>query len=226
MYRNPLKIGVVDSGISSTFLRSTSVKVSAGAFFSLDFHKKTLNTFFCDGSDISSWREGVATLGIDDKSGHGTAVTSIIYRNIPVPVEFYIAKILDEQQSGSALCLLAALHWLINDVKADCVNLSLGTDNWKVRRQMLELVEQAGARGCMIFSAAGDVPTLPSELTGVTAVGISRLSRNNNVGVKLDCIALPSTVEIFQGNGWTTSEISTSYACPLVLSEYCAAMSR
>jgi hypothetical protein len=221
----PLKIGVIDSGISLDFLRATSLNINAGANFFIDWKKKILNSIFYDTSDIRNWREGLLDLSIDDQSGHGTAVTSILHRNIAAPVEFHIAKILDKQQSGSAICLLAAMDWLINDAKVDFINLSLGTDNWVMHSQMQALVEQANENNCKLFSAAGDIPTLPSELVGVTSVGIPALALKNKKGVKLDCIALPSSVLIFRDNQWSMSETSTSYACPITLSDYCMAIS-
>lgn len=221
----PLKIGVIDSGISLGFLRVTSLKLRAAASFSIDWERKTLNSLFYDENDIQSWREGRFDLAIDDQSGHGTAVASILHLNIPDPVEFHIAKILDERQSGSAICLLAALRWLISDANVDFINLSLGTDSWALHSEMLALVEQASENNCKIFSAAGDIPTLPSELAGVMSVGTPELARHNKNDVKLDCIALPSSVLIFRDNAWSYSEISTSYACPISLSDYCVAIS-
>ena len=225
MPKMPLKIGVIDSGISLSFLCATSVQINAAANFVIDWDQKVLHSIFYDACDIDSWREGSSDLAIDDQSGHGTAVVSILFQNITDPVEFYIAKILDKQQSGSAICLLAALRWLISDAKVDVINLSLGTDNWSLQPEMLALVEQADENNCKLFSAAGDIPTLPSELIGVTSVGTSELARNNRNGVKLDCVALPSAVLVFRDRAWMLSEISTSYACPISLSDYCMAVS-
>jgi Subtilase family len=225
MPKSALKIGIVDSGLSLDFLRATSAKVSAAANFCINWEQKILNSTFFDECDIQNWREGQCDLAIDDQSGHGTAVASILYQNIARPVEFYIAKILDGQQSGSAICLLAALRWLICDAKVDFINLSLGTDNWNLHAEMLALVEQASESNCRLFSAAGNIPTLPSELAGVMSVGTSELSRHNKNGVKLDCVALPSSVLVFRDRAWILSEVSTSYACPISLSDSCMAIS-
>lgn len=225
MPKMPLKIGVIDSGIALDFVRTSSIEISAAANFVIDWEMEVLNSIFYDEYDIDSWREGASDLSIDDPSGHGTAVVSILFQNISDPVEFYIAKILDKQQSGSAISLLAALRWLINDKKVDFINLSLGTDNWNLHSEMLALVEQAVERNCKLFSAAGDIHTLPSELPGVMSVGTSELARHNRNGVKLDCVALPSSVLVFRDHAWVLSEMSTSYACPISLSDYCMAIS-
>lgn len=215
-----LKIGIIDSGISLDFLQATDINLKAGANFFIDWERKNLNSIFYDAADILHWKNGTTTLDIEDKSGHGTAVSSIIYRNATTPIEFYIAKILDEQQSGSAICLLAALSWLINDVKTNYINLSLGTHNLNFHTQMLALVKQANVQQCKIFSAAGDIPTLPSELAGVTAVGIPG-TKPHNPPVKVDTIVSAASITIFQNGAWTEAALSTSFACPLRLAEHC-----
>jgi subtilisin family serine protease len=220
----PLKVGIIDSGISLALLQATNLQLRAGANFFIDWERKNLNSIFYDETDIADWRSGAIDLDIDDKSGHGTAVSSILYRNVTAPVEFYVAKILDKQQSGSAISLLAALKWLVNDLNVDYVNLSLGTDNWNIYTPMLALVEQAISKQCTLFSAAGNVPTLPSEILGVIAIGTTELAQKNTANVKIDCTALPSSLYIFHENQWLDVAISTSYACPLMLANYCNAL--
>lgn len=217
----PLKIGIIDSGISADFLRATSINVMSGATFQIDWEQKKLHSFFCDKNDIINWRNNITELVIADQSGHGTAVASILYQNIPFPVEFYIAKILDEQVSGSAICLLAAMKWLLQQIGAQYINLSLGTTNWQLHPQMIELVAEAQLKNCQLFAAAGDIPTLPSELAGVTAVGIAGAQLHNTT-VKVDCIAPVSSVVIFRDNKWVEVDLSTSFACPLMLAEHCS----
>lgn len=220
-HATPLKIGIIDSGISLAFMQATAANVVAGANFSVNWEQKKLHSVYYDSTDIAHWCEEKTNLEIDDRSGHGTAVASIIFRNIKRPIEFYIAKILDEQQSGSAVALLSALHWLVNEIRADLVNLSLGTNNWQAYNPMQELVKQAQQNNCKLFSAAGNIPTLPSELEDVTAVGIPTLEEEQKEPIKLDCIALEKSVTIFRGHQWHETEITTSYACPLILAEHC-----
>lgn len=211
------KIGIIDSGISREFLRSETFNIEEASIFQVDWNENTLLSKTYNKGEIFDWITGTTELPIYDPTGHGTAVSSILHRKVKTPVKYYVAKILDEHLSGSSISLLAATHWLADQVEVDFLNMSLGTNNFKIAEKMNVITQKAKARGCEIFSAAGGTQTLPSELKSVTAVGTSHY----NYGlewVKVDEICEDSSVEFFKENTWVSEEICTSFACPVMLS--------
>ena len=211
----PLKIGIIDSGVALDFLRLTATPIAAAAHFSIDWQAKRLITQHYDASDLTAWLAGSQALDLHDDTGHGTAVLSILQRQLTRPAVYYIAKILDNQMSGSAICLTEAIDWLNHECGVDAINMSLGSDNFQWRERVQTAVDKARANQCLLFGAAGDIPTLPSEAEGVISVGIAQ--QPEKLPRRIDWMALDSEIEIFQRGSWIISPISTSYACPLLL---------
>lgn len=214
-HQQPLKIGIIDSGIAVNFLRATGTSLAGAAHFSIDWQTKRLITQRYDASDLSAWLAGTQHLDIEDETGHGTAVLSIVQHQLKRPAIYYIAKILDSQMSGSAICLTEAIDWLANECEVDAINMSLGCDNFHWRERVQNAVDKARANQCLLFGAAGDVPTLPSEADGVISVGIAH--QPQKLPTRIDWMALAAEIDIFQGGTWTRVPISTSYACPQML---------
>lgn len=214
-HQQPLKIGIIDSGIAGDFLRATGTPIAGAAHFSIDWQSKRLLTQRYDSSDLNTWLEGNQPLDIEDETGHGTAVLSIVQHQLNRPAVYYIAKILDSQMSGSAICLTEAIDWLSNECGVDAINMSLGCDNFHWRERVQAAVDRARAKQCLLFGAAGDVPTLPSEAEGVISVGIAQ--QPEKLPRRIDWMALDSEVDIYQSGSWTRVPISTSYACPQLL---------
>lgn len=211
----PLKIGIIDSGITKEFLQHTGATVAAAARFDIDWQAKRLTIQRYDTSDLSAWLAGTQTLEIDDATGHGTAVISILHRELQLPVIYYIAKILNDNMSGSAICLTEAIDWLSSECQVDVINMSLGCDNFYWQARVQAAVDRAGSNNCLLFGAAGDIPTLPSEAEGVISIGVARHQQKRPT--RIDCMALDSEITIFQQGYWTNVPISSSYACPQLL---------
>lgn len=211
----PLKIGIIDSGIALDFLRLSATPIAAAARFSIDWQAKRLITQRYDHSDLGAWLAGSQALDLEDETGHGTAVLSIVQRHLQRPAVYYIAKILDSQMSGSAICLTEAINWLVDECAVDAINMSLGSDNFQWRERVQTAVNKARANQCLLFGAAGDIPTLPSEAEGVMSVGIAQ--QPEKLPRRIDWMALDSEIAIFQHSRWQTVPMSTSYACPLLL---------
>jgi len=212
-----IKIGIVDSGISRDFLHAEKFPLAGGAFFKVDWESKQLHSEVYSPEDLSAWLSGAHALGIDDAGGHGTAIASILHRNISIPAEFYVVKALDENLSGSSICILAAISWLFDEVGVDYINLSLGSNNFALKDKMQALVQHASEGGCKLYAAAGDIPTLPSELSSVTAVGIA--SQVISEAVKVDCVIADDSVMVCREGLWLEQDMTTSYACPLALAQ-------
>lgn len=214
-HQQPLKIGIIDSGIAADFVRATGISLAGAARFTIDWQTKRLISQRYDSSDLHAWLAGDQALDIDDETGHGTAVLSIVQQQLQRPAVYYIAKILDSQMSGSAICLTEAIDWLTNECGVNAINMSLGCDNFHWRARVQDAVDRARANQCLLFGAAGDVPTLPSEADGVISVGIAH--QPQKLPTRIDWIALAAEIDIFQGGMWTRAPISTSYACPQML---------
>lgn len=214
--QRPLKIGIIDSGIDPIFLRQSGLILEEAASFTIDWSEKRLLTRHYDRTDIDQWLAGNNTLTITDNSGHGTAVASILQRELQRPAIYYLAKILDHELSGSAICLTEAIHWLVTHAAVDAINMSLGTDNFHWQERIQNAVNLAQEAGCHLFSAAGDIPTLPSIAEGVKSAAIPALVQKHP-HIKADWVALNPRIDIYQSGAWMEAAMATSYACPLML---------
>lgn len=107
----PLKIAIVDSGISPGHPHVG--EISGGASFA-------------------------GTPDLIDRLGHGTAVAGAIRQWAPL-ASLYAVKVFDRRLSATIDALLQALEWC-RDERMDLVNLSLGTANPAHRDRFLPLV--------------------------------------------------------------------------------------
>ena len=212
------KIGIIDSGINPKFIRETQLQLIQAAYFEVDWQAKQLNKYVYGRQEIADWLLTNSHLSIVDTVGHGTAVTSILYHNIDTDVEYYIAKILGDNNSASGISLLKAMQWMIEDIQADYINISLGTVKNDFVAQMNKLCQQAHQQGSKLFAAVGGYPSLPAELAGVHSVATQPLAKFNQRNLKIDLVALDDNILLYN-NGWEQVNSSSSFACPLMLAQ-------
>jgi len=121
----------------------------------------------------------LGTASIEDRLGHGTAVTAAIQEKAP-DAEYFAVKLFDQSLSASSARLLQAIEWAI-DNQMDLVNLSLGTPNAAVKPALELLVKEAEAKGIILVCASHDSrnPVFPGSLDGVVSVDVDwELDRN------------------------------------------------
>lgn len=107
-----------------------------------------------------------------DRLGHGTAVTAAILELAPDAAIIPI-RVFHDALKTSARVLTAAIARSL-DLRADVINLSLGTVNPAHRNVFAELIARATAQGALIVAAreAGGLPCWPGALADVLGVGL------------------------------------------------------
>ncbi|RKH74200.1 S8 family serine peptidase [Corallococcus aberystwythensis] len=213
------KVGIIDSGVEVAFLREHALRLAGAASFTLDLEAQVLEARAYEREELEAWRSGAGTLDLEDTHGHGTAVLSILQDQVrPWPdVELYVARVLDQNVRGHSLCLVEALGWMLDEVGVDVLNLSLGTIHRALEAPMREVIDRAAARGALIVSAAGGVPTLPSQLESVVSVGDPALMERVGPDVKVDHVVEEREVKLYMGGRWMQVPMTTSFACAVAV---------
>lgn len=103
----PLRIGIVDSGVNPNHPHVGESSIAAGTRIGL--YRNT------PGEHL-------------DFLGHGTAVAGAILSHAP-DVRLYIAKVFDKTLNTRIEMILHAIAWCVEEHAVDLVNLSLGTSN-------------------------------------------------------------------------------------------------
>lgn len=210
----PLHIGIIDSGIDVRLVREYSLSIGRAIHIRLDADARALEMLEYEPADIEAWRQGSASLELQDDSGHGTSVASILHDQLGPTRQlvFHIARILDAGDNCHPLCLVEALRWMVEDVRPHAVNMSLGTPDQRVREPLLALVRTAQTHGIRLFAAAAAEPTYPSELEAVTAVGEPGLP-----AALSNTLIHDPDIRLYRQGTWVRQPTLSSFACPLAL---------
>jgi hypothetical protein len=109
---------------------------------------------------------------VEDNAGHGTAVTAAIQEKAP-DAEYFVIKLFSRSLRTSSERLIEAIQWSIEN-RMNLVNLSLGTSNSSVRRQLQELAALAQKSDVLLISARspGLEPTFPGAFPEVMGVDV------------------------------------------------------
>jgi len=109
---------------------------------------------------------------VEDNAGHGTAVTAAIQEKAP-DAEYFVIKLFSRSLRTSSERLIEAIQWSIEN-RMNLVNLSLGTSNPSVRRQLHELAARAQKNDVLLISArsASLEPTFPGAFPEVMGVDV------------------------------------------------------
>lgn len=156
---------------------------------------------------------------LNDMSGHGSAVASII-SSIDPNAEIYSVRVLDKDNRGTLSRIVSGIYWCIdNDV--DIINMSFGSDN---DSEILEkAIEDAKEHGILMVSAAGNDPEkgvqYPARLNDVISVGSvdsnGEMSEENADG-DMDVTAPGEDIFTQSALGLYTVVSGTSMAAPHV----------
>lgn len=172
--------------------------------------------------------EDFVTMGSLRPQGHGTAVASILARELPAapdapPVRaasvFFLAE--DGTTGATSASLVRALDWMISE-QVSVINFSLaGPPN----RALEVMIERSLAAGIVIVAAVGNEgpaakPLYPAGypgVIGVTAVDSEgRVYRWANRGEQVAVAALGVNVEVARPGGTLIRDSGTSFAAPVV----------
>ncbi len=109
---------------------------------------------------------------VEDNAGHGTAVMAAIQEKAP-DAEYFVIKLFSRSLRTSAERLIEAIEWSIEN-RMNLVNLSLGTSNPSVRRELQELAARAQRSDVLLVSARshGLEPTFPGAFPEVMGVDV------------------------------------------------------
>lgn len=109
---------------------------------------------------------------LDDRLGHGTAVTAAIQEKAP-EADVFVIKVFDRRLATSVGALVRAIE-AASDFGVRLINLSLGTPRAHRAETLAPALERAGAGGAVVVSAFGhgEVAWLPGSLPGALGVGL------------------------------------------------------
>lgn len=215
---NRIKIGIIDSGVDRRFVKECGINILAAASFDLDKKNKQLEINEYNQDDIKEWLNGTID-HITDENGHGTAVLSIIWKNYQ-NADYIIVKVLDYKLRGNSIILVEALDWLINFVKPNVINLSLGTIDAGVKNKLWYLCEKAKENEIKVFCAASSVISYPASFKNVITVGdYNIIDYIDNVYIlhTIDIYCFCHNINLYEESHWIEKKISTSYACAYAL---------
>jgi len=212
--KKTIKIGIIDSGIDLNFIEKCKIQIVQAANFQVNFVKKTIETEIYDQSEFK-----YADCKITDQNGHGTEITSIIFDqlNKKFNINFFIGKILDKNKESNIASFYSALQWMIEVIKPDYLNLSLGTNNKKYSDLIYSLTEKANNNNIKIFCAASGVKSYPAEFSTVTTVGDVGVVQSGEPGKKIDIQVDDTEVKLYSKGRWIKKNMFSSYASPLAL---------
>lgn len=146
-----IDIAIIDSGVNPSHPHVQGV--AGGLTFVLD-------------------REGrpTATIGFEDRIGHGTAITGIFKEKLP-SARIWAAKIFQSDLTASSKLLFAALNWAI-DADMKIIHLSLGTERERDRQPLERLCQAAHRKGSLILAAARGYDDIVYPAVFKTVIGV------------------------------------------------------
>lgn len=206
-------IGVIDSGVNREFVTSYHVNIESAAIFNVNLSKSCVEIIEYEKDDIEKWKKGFIN-HLSDESGHGTAVTSILFRNFPKAV-FSIAKVFKSSLFSHSLCLVESLKWMIEKSQTSIINISVCTLDTEIKDELYELTLRARDKGIQIFVAASNIISFPSIFDTVTSVIDINSIKNHNISGKFDLIVNNSVIEIWHNGKWEKTKLSSSWASAL-----------
>lgn len=157
---------------------------------------------------------------MNDMTGHGTAVASII-SDIDENAELYSVKIMDKDNRATLSSVVEGIYWCI-DHDIDIINMSFGTD---VQSQILhKAIQDAADAGILIVSSAGnsgiagvEYPAAFDEVIAVGAVDtLAQKTEESAVGEEVELAAPGEQILADSMLGLLTVVSGTSMAAPHV----------
>ncbi len=155
---------------------------------------------------------------MNDMTGHGTAVASIISRINP-SADIISVRVLDSQNRATLDRIVKAIYWCIdNDV--DIINMSFGT---RSKSRILEkAIEDAKEDGILLIAAAGNGGEngveYPAAFDSVIAVGSvdsdALVTDESAIGDEVEIVAPGENVPVESFFGLETAVSGTSMAAP------------
>jgi subtilisin family serine protease len=146
--------------------------------------------------------QGVAHADYVDRLGHGTAVAAAIREKAP-DAEIYAIKVFDRELAATGRALIAACEHALA-VRAQIVNLSLGTQNIEHEAALADAVGRINQSGAIVIAAGEQdgVRWLPGAIAGVWAVsldwmvprGTCKIDRLNRKGASFRATGFPRPI--------------------------------
>ena len=195
-----IRIGIVDTGISSTNYSMISRSIIGGHNFSLD---------------------GTGRHHIKAETYHGFAVASIILKVAP-KAKLVIAKVLNDKGEGNPRRTAEGIRYCISK-KCHIINCSIAGPH---DPDLEDAVNEAYSKGIVIVGATGNDGRnrllYPASYTNCIGVGAcdkyNKLAEFSNYNAFMDLIAFGDEVKITTKEGIIIDR-GTSFSAPLVTGE-------
>ena len=195
-----IRIGIVDTGISSANYSMISRSIIGGHNFSLD---------------------GTGRHYIKAETYHGFAVASIILKVTP-KAKLVIAKVLNDKGEGNPKKTAEGIRYCISK-KCHIINCSIAGPH---DPELEDAVNEACSKGIVIVGATGNDGRnrllYPASYTNCIGVGAcdkyNKLAKFSNYNIFMDLIAFGDEVKITTKEGIIIDR-GTSFSAPLVTGE-------
>lgn len=160
---------------------------------------------------------------MNDMTGHGTAVASII-QSVDPDAEIYSVRVLDEGNSANLQRVVRGIYWCIEN-NINVINMSFGS---MTRSEILEMaIDDATEAGITVVAAAGNSGEngveYPAAYDDTIAVGSvdnnAELTDFTAVGEEVDVVAPGKEIEVETMYGMHTWVDGTSFSAPHVTAE-------
>ena len=167
--------------------------------------------------------EDYVTQYMEDMTGHGTAVASVIHSLDP-DAELYSVRVLDQDNCADLQRVIRGIYWCIeNDI--DVINMSFGTATYSEILQYA--IDDAAEAGITIVAAAGnsgeegvEYPAAYEDTIAVGAVDNNAdVTDFSAIGDEVDVVAPGKEIEVETMYGMHTWADGTSIAAPHVAAE-------
>lgn len=150
---NKIKIGIIDSGISSEQKEYCQCQ----------------ELYLAEDDSLQT-----STQEVDDQIGHGTAVTYLIHKSAP-EASLFMVKIFQDQMSANEELFLRAFQFCIEELQVDILHLSNGITYCYHKQKLQKLCNDAEARGIIVVAAFDNFGSLsyPACFHNVIGVDVS-----------------------------------------------------
>lgn len=170
-------------------------------------------------AELDTFKKGRA---VEDGSGHGTAVASIIRRIAP-KAEIFDFKVLDKDGVGLAGNVTDGIN-LARAWKVDIATISLGATFQFSSMTFDQTFEKAVKDGIIMLGATGNdghgEVDYPANKKGVWAIGsiagIDSRAKFSNYGKEVDFVALGQEIPTLTPTNEQTTRSGTSFSVPII----------
>lgn len=211
-------IGIINSGIDGLFVKKFGVKINSAAVFGIDNSFESVRMVEYHKKEIEDWKKGIVD-HLSEDDGSGSAVLSIIWRRFPF-AKYSIAKIPEVKNSFYSRCLLEALKWMIEDVKPEVINVSIGTADATIKKELYYLTERARKNDITIYVSGSRNISFPAVFdTVITVMDEATIADNCSwfMQLSVDKIVKDEVIKVWRKDCWRKEKLISAWSSAMVL---------